>query len=227
LRADEVSLLPFPKPSNNLVSRRFDGKISDFTRENDFQALLPDENDIDINDPVNDHLVYLFSKRSVYSDSNVFQLQNSDFASVFGNEGFCFSNFVKFKESLRMKLLRLRNIKPFLFNDPIPLSENVIKSSELYKNILFTEQQSYEENYEISNNISNQSKVTNFLLRIRHSQTAQNSGRKKKRLTTASVVIETDYLAPAEAEDFNIFIERKHGYCCYNLSSYCFPVIFF
>jgi hypothetical protein len=38
-----------------------------------------------------------------------------------------------------MKLLQLRCVKPYLFNSPIPLSESVIKHSELYKTIFAQE----------------------------------------------------------------------------------------
>ena len=212
-------MLPYPKQSVNYISKNNDGKLSDFTRENDFQSLLPNISDIDVNDPMNDHLLNLIAKRSVITDRDLFQLQGSDYADFFGSDGYIFANFVKFKESSRMKLLKLRHFKPYLFSDPIPLSENIIRSSELYRNILFTELHSQlDDNYEAEVNRKalgkesvNNVKVTNFLQRIRNSQTAQSRLMKHRKLTTASVVIENDYFPPAEESDLSIYIERKHS----------------
>jgi hypothetical protein len=68
--------------------------------------------------------------------SNVFQLSGMDYAAPFREEGVSYQNFVKFQMSLRMKLLQLRDSHPHLFTEPIPLSEQIIKSSELYKQII-------------------------------------------------------------------------------------------
>ena len=49
------------------------------------------------------------------SDRNVFQLAGLDFAVPFMEEGESYLNFVKFQMSLRMRLLCLRDVKPYLF----------------------------------------------------------------------------------------------------------------
>ena len=231
VKSDDVAVVPPPKSSmDNAAPQSFNSKLNDFTRENDFQSLLPDINDIDVNNPINEILLYLYTKRAVMTDKNVFQLQlSSDFAAIFGSsDGVLFTNYVKFKESMRMRLLKLRCLKPFLFNDPIPLSELAIKSSDLYKKILSAELGSdegglneYDEKFLLLGNreAANTNKITSFLQRVRNSQTSQNRNRRRKKLTTGSVVIETDYFEPAEAEDFNLFLERKRGEVpCFNIS---------
>lgn len=40
-----------------------ESKINNFARELDFQSLLPDRQELDLNDPRNDHLLYLMSQR--------------------------------------------------------------------------------------------------------------------------------------------------------------------
>jgi hypothetical protein len=54
----------------------------------------------------------------------------------FKEDGVSYQNFVKFQLNLRMKLLQLRDRNPTLFTEPIPLNEHVIKSSELYKQMV-------------------------------------------------------------------------------------------
>ena len=115
-------------------------QTQDFSREADFQQLLPDLEDIDVNDPDNDHLLYLKGKRPVTDDSAAFRLYGDTFGAMFhAEDGHLLNNFVRFKETPRMKLLQLRCVKPYLFNAPIPLNEAVIKNSELYKTIFAQE----------------------------------------------------------------------------------------
>ena len=220
IKPDDVAVVPAPKASlDNAVQPNIDSKLTDFTRENDFQSLLPIIDDIDINNPINEILLHLYSKRGAVTDRDVFQLQHSsDFAAVFGSsDGVTFANYVRFKESMRMKLLRLRCLKPFLFHDPIPISEVAIKNSDLYKKLLAEEQASQDEDLLGQDSTllltepANAEKMTNFLQRVRNSQTSQNRNRRRKKLSTASVVIETDYFAPAEPQDLNLLLERKRG----------------
>ena len=127
-----LSILPLHSYPNSHLYQQ----THDFTRENDFQQLLPDLDDIDLNDPDNDHLLYLKDKHSAAGDSASFRLYGAEFGATFkGEDGYMFSNYVRYKETPRMKLLQLRCVKPYLFNSPIPLNENVIKNSELYKTI--------------------------------------------------------------------------------------------
>ena len=213
----------------------------DFTRENDFQSLLPDLDDIDVNDPLNDHLLYLKSKRGhVSSSSNqpreVFRLVGGDYASSFSSEGgFSFANYVRFKETPRMKLLQLRSLKPHLFQQPIPLNEAQIKSDAFYKNIFLKEihekmarlgnSEIAADEYDPTESAAttapgtskgrgsiNAPKIAPFLQRVRSSQTASSRQKKKPHFATPSVVVETDYLQFEEAQLGDCFgrLRRLH-----------------
>ena len=46
---------------------------------------------------------------------DVFHLAGQDFATPFGEDGIPYSNYVVFKQTLRMRLLALRDLKPHLF----------------------------------------------------------------------------------------------------------------
>ena len=116
-------------PTNPLV---------DFTRENDFQQLLPPIESLDINDPHNEHLLYLKSKKTValsgggdeLGGADCFRLQGYDYALIFeaqrvyNNPSFptmhgvhyTMANYLAVKENLRMQLLALRWKKPYLFS---------------------------------------------------------------------------------------------------------------
>lgn len=227
VKPEDIAVIPPVKASMDSAVQRVQGrgKMSDFARENDFQSLLPDADFIDVNDPSNEVLLHLYSKRALLSDRDVFQLQLScDFAALHGTiDGVTFANYARFKETMRMQLLRLRSMKPFLFNDPIPLSETAIKSSELYKRILASEMDGDSESAPQNNEFdqkfllignkdsANAIKTTSFLQKVRNSQTSQSRNKRRKRLTTASVVIETDYFAPAEPQDLSLLFERKRG----------------
>jgi len=232
IQPGEVTLLPTHKQS---LQAGLSVKAYDFTRENDFQLLLPGLEDIDVNDPLNDHLLYLKSKRSVSSSSNqreVFRLVGGDYASSFSSEGgFSFANYVRFKETPRMKLLQMRSLKPHLFQQPIPLNEAQIKSDAFYKNILLKESQ--EKMARLGNNDAiddydpteatvpvpgtgkrsiNAPKIASFLQRVRSSQTASSRQKKKPHFVTSSVVVETDYLQFEGAEFVDCFgrLRRLH-----------------
>lgn len=156
IQPGEVTLLPtlthkqslLALGSGGLSGSRSDAamiKAYDFTRENDFQLLLPDLEDIDENDPLNDRLLYSKAKRGYATSSSsnqrqVFRLVGGDYASSFSSEGgSSFANYVRFKEPARMKLLQLRSLKPHLFQQPIPLNEALIKSDAFYKNLFLKE----------------------------------------------------------------------------------------
>jgi hypothetical protein len=117
------------------------GKL-DFTKEKDFFDLLPSLHLLDTHDPRNDllvqhHLHGLLSGR--LRQRNIFQFGGEYFASVYSEEGMSYGNYFKYQPSNRLQLLRLRELKPYLFTEPIPLSEELIKGSELFKKILLTE----------------------------------------------------------------------------------------
>jgi hypothetical protein len=132
---DDLSMLPYAARSEHAIMKvsalNDKSKTSDFTREIDFQALLPDIREIDCNDPRNDHLLFLKSKKSNAGNEELFRLNGHHFSVFFQMEGGYFVNFAKFKENLRIKLLQMRSTKPYMFTDPIPLSEAVIKSSDV------------------------------------------------------------------------------------------------
>lgn len=216
------------------------GRVDDFTLENDFQALLPDLADIDLNDPRNDHLLHLKSKRAHSESSQVlFRAGGYEYAAAFrGAEGNSIANYVKYKEPTRFKLLRLRGLKPYLFNEPIPLLEQHIRSSEVFKSILLKELGEEIRRYDGSrggggalaegedddddnpaetaqglagNQSVNVAKVSNFLQRIRNSQTARTRKRKKKNFLTSSVVIEHNYLTLIQPEALPLLLERRRA----------------
>ena len=134
-----------------------------FVRERDFQRLLPDADELDTFDPKNESVMSIIraadaDNTNLYRDRDLFRLYGEQYAVVFqenGAPGAGYSNFMKFTSSNRMKLLMLREYKPFLFTGmkcslidagyyclifvaPIPLSEAEIKQSELYRNLLNT-----------------------------------------------------------------------------------------
>jgi hypothetical protein len=138
------------------------GKL-DFTKEKDFFDLLPSLHLLDLHDPRNDLLVQhqiqaLLSGR--LRKRNIFQFGGEYFSSLHceqegrgggggsssdagggggGGGGMItssYGNYFKYQASYRLQLLRLRELKPYLFTEPIPLSEEIIRTSELFKKIL-------------------------------------------------------------------------------------------
>lgn len=223
IRADELAVIPAARPSLKSVTSTRDGAVNDFTRETDFQTLLPELDDIDVNDPDNDHLLYLKSKRLAGDDNDMFRLSGAEFGTVFTTEdGHFFNNYVRYKETPRMKLLQLRCVKPYLFNGPIPINEMVIKHSELYKAIFTKElhetmarigggdKEDPAEQLTSGKVSINAAKVTSFLQRVRSSHTALSRKKKKKNFVTSSVVVETNYIELEELELINLF-ERKRS----------------
>lgn len=195
-------------------------KNFDFTRENDFQVMLPLIQEIDTNDPINDHLLYVKAKRALGGQDNVFHLYGLDYAVPFDSSDsngketrYSLVNFAKLKASMRIRLLMIRAKKPYLFSFPVPIVDKLVKANELFKAILLKEEPPVTRRemgangqyYELTDEFEpserslagkecvNVGKVMNFLARIRNSQIALSRKVQKKRLTTSSVVIETDY----------------------------------
>jgi len=222
VRHDDLALLPTVKQSVQAVTKRGGHtKVHDFTRENDFQSILPELEDIDTNDPSNDHLIYLKSKRDVGDSMDTFRLSGWDFGTVFtSDDGTPLNNYVRYKEPPRMKLLQLRCLKPYLFNSPIPLSETAIKNSEVYRAIFTNELHETmarvggvpddpDAEKLMTGKVSiNTAKVSNFLQRVRSSQTAQSRKKQRKKFVTSSVVVEKDYFQVDKLEVVNL-LERK------------------
>ena len=88
VRSDDLAMVPVPPVGAQSVTihraaHHAHGGINDFTKENDFQALLPEYDDLDLNDPRNDYLLYLKSKRSASGDRLLFRLTGADYATPF------------------------------------------------------------------------------------------------------------------------------------------------
>ena len=62
------------------------------------------------------------SRAALAADRPVFSL-SGDVVVPYQEGADSYINFAKFKEGSRMKLLKLREVKPFMFTEPIPLSE--------------------------------------------------------------------------------------------------------
>jgi hypothetical protein len=192
-------------------------KNFDFTRENDFQIMLPLIQEIDVNDPINDHLLYVKAKRALGGQDNSFHMYGMDYSVPFDSSDsngketrYSLVNYAKVKASMRIRLLMIRAKKPYLFSWPMPLLDKLVKSNELFKTILLKEEppvvrREPTDGYDVHEEFDpserslagkecvNVGKVMNFLARIRNSQIALTRKMQKKRLTTSSVVIETDY----------------------------------
>jgi coiled-coil and C2 domain-containing protein 2A len=205
IRGDEIANLPLRFKEPNSVN--WGNRGTDFSRERDFQQLLPNLNIVDIHDPRSDSLIYLKSKAPVHKDIDVFQLLGLNFSVPFGEEGDTYLNFIKFQDNLRMKLLKLRETKPFLFTEPIPLSEQSIKSSELYKKIIAKEL--FIETEDKYLDVSSQKlKISDFMSRVRNSVSSLNRGTNRK-LNTGSVVATTEYFQLVESLPWTALIPPR------------------
>jgi len=188
---------------------------------------LPQINSIDINDPESDQLLYLKSKAPVLKNIDVFNLTGYEYSIPFTEDGASYLNFIKFQESLRIKLLKLREKRPFLFTEPIPLAEKDISSSELYRNLL-TEQggvttvnelslsprpgdddnKDVEEGAQLSM-LESKKKISSFLEKVRSSKAVVARRGKKIEQSTFSLVAETPYFQPIVIDDLDILIPKR------------------
>jgi hypothetical protein len=163
----ELATYPSLEQSNTAVSTA--GKnsaknslLTDFTRENDFQHLLPNLLELDWNDPLNDYLLYLKSKKlSSITGGDYFRFFGHDYSLYFhsllyrdamknlnddgslklfnelNGRSVTLMNYSRLKVNSRLQLLQLRAKKPFLFyNLSIPLNAEKIKENEQLKSIL-------------------------------------------------------------------------------------------
>jgi len=137
--------------NNSIISKNQKNKLIDFSRENDFQDLLPSIHELDINNPYNESLLHTLSKRINLNDKIEFYLFGNNYSVGFNNtinnndnnkvENDTYLNYVKFKINQRLLLLKLRNMKPFLFDNKksIPFSEISIKNDVFLKKLLYDE----------------------------------------------------------------------------------------
>jgi hypothetical protein len=148
VRAGQLAHIPMPAA---LTSRHLrNSPLHDFSREKDFIRLMPKLSELDINDPRNDHLLCLLlaaggaingrnvvSLSSAFSsDKDIFRLAMDEYSLLLSEQGVSYANYIKFQQGIRIKLLQLRSKKPHLFAEPIPLSDGVLKRSDLYKSLL-------------------------------------------------------------------------------------------
>eukprot|EP01038_Epipyxis_sp_PR26KG_P007416 gene7416-10108_t len=249
VNAEDLALIPLEKHSNDDIIKQFNSGMSsgnalvDFTRENDFQLLLPQISDLDLNDPRNERLLHTVAKRLTVTNTPIFQLSGLDFSEGFlpsylrdSNNGYNnYLNYLKFKESLRMKLLKLRLIKPFLFNKAIPYDDNEIRNDLLFKKLLYEEKDilgifSYVDGIndgtnDDSNNMKNKYNTDNafalesknktkemtFLEKIRNSRIIQSRNKHIKSYHTSTVVKEIDYLYMEPLQAIDAIFERKRS----------------
>lgn len=239
IQTDELAKYPYEEQESAVSSNKkklmtkLMGEVNDFTRENDFQDVLPNLSILDTNDPTNEMILMMKAKRLQSTETDMFRLQGLDYGLVFSqtipenmedvNKNInskivysTFMNFLRLKESNRLKLLRIRALKPFLFSAPIPLNEKVINQHELYKDILRKElgydnyqQEEVDEGIfsAIQSESPNMAKVRNFLQRVRNSRVILSRKSKKRKLATSSVVLEVDVLPSLEIP--SLLIDRK------------------
>jgi hypothetical protein len=182
------------------------------------QRILQGYENLDPNDPRND-LWLRSAKKADVVDKPLFRLEGLDFAVPFGEDGAYYQNFIRFQSSARMRLLKMRELKPFLFSDPIPMTDAEITRKETFKALLALEPDPLmnladevpREETEVANEQRVREKVSNFMARVRQSQVAQ-SVRSRKKLSTTSAVAEVAYFKPTEVLDLNkLFPEPKRG----------------
>lgn len=191
---------------------RIVGGALEFTEEKDFFEMLPSLNMLDINDPRNDGVVQkklsgILSGRMKKRD--IFQLGGEFVARLHAENGVSYGHFIKFKASDRIRLLRLREQKPYLFTERIPLSETVIRNSVLFRNMLLREDRPLHvgdaqpslgllEDLPTTENLpdgdavahegaalgATRRKAVDFLARVRDSQTVMSRKSRKKKVTS-------------------------------------------
>lgn len=231
ISSEEFGLLPLPSSGPDF-SALSDIRKGDFSRERDFQALLPNQDTLDLNDPRNERLLYLKSRGPVLKDRDVFLLSGLDFAVSFKEDGVPYTNFVALSQPLRMRLLMLRDLKPHLFTVPIPLSSEEIKHSDLYRSILASHSNTYSAGLATSTPLysteenptddhdpealtlqheASKIKISEFLERVRNSHTALTRQHTRKKFFTSSAVAETDYYHVDEWDDIELLPPRKRA----------------
>ena len=235
INREDLGLLPLPSSSPDF-SGLSDGRKGDFARERDFQALLYQQDNLDQNDPRNEHLLYLQSRGPVIKDRDVFLLNGLDFSVSFKEKsGIPYTNYVALSQPLRMRLLMLRDLKPHLFTVPIPLSEDVIKNSDLYMSILSSQSTTYSsypgegfsgegsvlgegsliDDYDPDSltlqHLASKTRISSFLEHVRDSHTALTKKHRKKKQSTASAVAETEYYFVDEMEEIIFLPPRKRA----------------
>jgi len=181
----------------------------DFARERDFQQMIRTKNNIDDQDPRNIALVQSKGRSKITGtrdERDVFQLQpGPGLSHALVENGTTYLNFTRLQEPLRSKLLKMRNLKPYLFTDPIPINERTIHRSDIYRSILQQERNKMDtphvqetlinedeepESYDVKSSTSKA--AASFWSRVRESQSNMARMGNQKNFSTSTVVAETD-----------------------------------
>jgi hypothetical protein len=189
----------------------------DIVRERDFQSLLPSLNQLDINDPRNENLIFAKERSPVISETDIFHMGGLDYSVVFHESGHSYLNYLKYQPCLRFQLLQLRDSKPYLFSHPIPLSDDIIQQNNDYKQLLIANDEAFHVDHDDNTTDvavllenSKTIKVKTFLQRVRNIVSRLDKRSRKKTLSTTSVVACTDYFAPKPADEMDFaFLHRK------------------
>jgi hypothetical protein len=216
-------------PASSVKHKGFDS-ASDFAREKDFQVMIRKDEKFDKHDPRNEEV--LMSKRrarieGTRAERDVFQLgPGPELGDMFGEAGSSYLNYMRLQEPMRHKLLRMRNSKPFLFSQPIPLSDKTIRRSDIYRRILASERlklkdidndfehDSDDDDDEAMEGVkaANKRAAASFWTRVRESQATLSRTGVKKTFATTSMVAETDitpHLTWMQVLDFSWIIPPR------------------
>ncbi len=215
IKSDDIALI------RQQITAKSPGAVAnDVYKERDFQQLMPSMSNLDINDPSSDGLVKsIILGKSVTTEFDSYYLFGKHFAESFSEDNQNYENYLKFSPNLRLQLLKLRDAKPYLFTDPVPLSDSVIQRSELYKKILITEGVSMTNGVDLTSmspradeadtEINNRLKVKSFLDRVRNSVTALKKRNIRKSITTNNVIAEVQYFYPIVLDDVETLIPAR------------------
>ena len=215
IKSDDIALI------RQQITAKSPGAVTnDAYKERDFQQLMPSISNLDINDPSSDGLVRsIILGKSATTEFDSYYLFGKHFAESFSEDNQNYENYLKFSPNLRLQLLKLRDAKPYLFTDPVPLSDSVIQRSELYKKILITEGVSMTNGVDLTSmspradeaetEINNRLKVKSFLDRVRNSMTALKKRNIRKSITTNNVIAEVQYFYPIVLDDVETLIPAR------------------
>ncbi len=215
IKSDDIALI-----RQQITAKSPGSMTNDAYKERDFQQLLPSISNLDVNDPSSDDVVKtILMGKSASTEFDSYYLFGKHFAESFSEDNQNYENYLKFSPNLRLQLLKLRDSKPYLFTDPVPLSDAVIQRSELYKKILITEGVSMTNGVDLTSmspraddtetEINNRLKVKGFLDRVRNSVTALKKRNIRKSITTNNVIAEVQYFYPIVLDDVETLIPAR------------------
>jgi hypothetical protein len=171
--------------------------------------LLPNLMTMDPNDPRNAMLSgSRFDTVTTYESRTLFEMSGETAVSFKEGLG-SYNNYLSFKMGPRLQLLQLREIKPHLFSEPIPNTDEEVSKSALYKQILYQNFPDHlsglepvaQDDMDIKTVVGGSGKIKNFLQKVRNSSVAQARRKTKKKLSTSATVAETVYFIPPEEAD--------------------------